>query len=86
MYNLNWAKKMKEGEDLMDCVKLLSKNNYHSEVIKEILKWYDCTEKKGIASFQGPKKTYKKRKIPNRQQVVASIKLSSFYSPVPLGN
>ena len=42
---------MKEGEDLKHCVKLLSKNNYSSEVIKEILKWYDYTDKKGIASF-----------------------------------
>jgi hypothetical protein len=42
---------MKEGEDLKACVKLLSKNQYSSDVIKEILKWYDYTEKKGVASF-----------------------------------
>ena len=42
---------MKEVKNLKDCDKLLSKNNYSSEVIKEILKWYDYTDKKGIASF-----------------------------------
>jgi hypothetical protein len=35
--------------------------------------------------FKIPKKTYKKENLPNRQQVVASIKLSSSFSPVPLG-
>ncbi len=48
---LIWVKKMKEAEDLKDCEKLLSKNKYSSEVIKEILKWYDYRDKKGVASF-----------------------------------
>jgi len=42
---------MKELKNLNDCEKLLSKNNYSSKAVKEILKWYDYTEKKGIASF-----------------------------------
>jgi len=42
---------MKEVENLNDCGKLLSKNKYSSDVIKEILKWYDYGEKKGVASF-----------------------------------
>jgi len=42
---------MKEVKDLNDCEKLLSKNDYSSEVIKEILKWYDYDEKKGVASY-----------------------------------
>jgi len=45
------VKKMKEVENLNDCEKLLSKNKYSSEVIKEILKWYDYQDKKGVASF-----------------------------------
>ena len=43
--------KMKEDENLNDCEKLLSKNKYSSETVKEILKWYDYIEKKGVASF-----------------------------------
>jgi len=42
---------MKEAKDLNDCEKLLSKNKYSSEVIKEILKWYDYGDKKGVASY-----------------------------------
>jgi len=42
---------MKEVKNLNDCKKLLSKNNYSSEAIQNILKWYDYTEKKGVASF-----------------------------------
>ena len=44
-------KKMKEVENLNDCEKLLSKNKYSSEIIKEILKWYDYNDKKGVPSF-----------------------------------
>jgi len=32
---------MKEVKDIKECEKLLSKNDYSSEVINEILKWYD---------------------------------------------
>jgi len=42
---------MKEVENLNDCGKLLSKNKYSSKVIKEILKWYDYSDNKGVASF-----------------------------------
>jgi hypothetical protein len=35
------VEKMNEINNLNDCEKLLSKNKYSSEVIKEILKWYD---------------------------------------------
>ena len=42
---------MKEVKDLNECGKLLSKNDYSSEVIAEILKWYDYRDKKGVASF-----------------------------------
>jgi len=42
---------MKEVENLNDCEKLLSENNYSSQVIKEILKWYDYSGKEGVASF-----------------------------------
>ncbi len=42
---------MKEVKDLKDFEKLLSENKYSSKVIKEILKWYDYRDKKGIASF-----------------------------------
>ena len=42
---------MSDLDNLIDCEKLLSKNNYSSKAVKEILKWYDYTEKKGIASF-----------------------------------
>jgi hypothetical protein len=42
---------MKEVKDIKECEKLLSKNNYSSEVIQKILKWYDYNEKKGVASF-----------------------------------
>jgi len=45
------VKKTKEVENLNDCKKLLSKNKHSSEVIKEILKWYDYRDKKGVASF-----------------------------------
>jgi len=45
------VKKMKEVNDLNDCEKLLSENKYSSEVIKEILKWYAYSHKKGVASF-----------------------------------
>ena len=45
------VKKMKEVENLNDCEKLLSKNKHSSEAIKEILKWYDYSDKKGVASF-----------------------------------
>jgi len=40
------VKKMKEVEDIKECKKLLSKNDYSSEVINEILKWYDYKGKK----------------------------------------
>ena len=42
---------MKEVENLNNCEELLSKNKYSSEAIKEILKWYDYRDKKGVASF-----------------------------------
>jgi hypothetical protein len=42
---------MKEVKDLTEFEKLLSENNYSSEAIKEILKWYDFHYKKDIASF-----------------------------------
>ena len=42
---------MKEMKDLNDVEKLLSENKYSSQVIKEILKWYDYSGKKGVASF-----------------------------------
>jgi len=42
---------MKEVKDLNDCEKLLSMNKYSSKVIKEIVKWYDYRDKKGVASF-----------------------------------
>ena len=42
---------MKELKNLNDCEKLLSKNNYSSKAVKEILKWYDYSNKKGVASF-----------------------------------
>ena len=42
---------MKEVKNLNDCEKLLSKYKYSSEAIQNILKWYDYSEKKGIASF-----------------------------------
>jgi len=42
---------MKEVKNLNDCEKLLSKNKYSSKAIQNILKWYDYSEKKGIASF-----------------------------------
>lgn len=42
---------MKELKDLNECERLLSKNNYSSKAVKEILKWYDYSKKKGIASF-----------------------------------
>ena len=44
---------MKEVKHLNDCEKLLAKNKYSSEVIKEILKWYDYSDRKGVASYQG---------------------------------
>jgi len=46
-----WMKKMKEIEDLKDIKKLLSKKKYSSEVIEEILIWYNHSEKKGVASY-----------------------------------
>jgi hypothetical protein len=45
------VKKTKEVKNLNDCEKLLSKNKYSSNVIKEIMKWYDYSNKKGIASY-----------------------------------
>ena len=42
---------MKEVKDIKECEKLLSKNDYSSEVINEVLKWYDYRGKKGVASF-----------------------------------
>jgi hypothetical protein len=42
---------MKEVKNLNDCEKLLSKKEYSSEVIKEILKWYDYSDKKGEVNF-----------------------------------
>jgi len=45
------VKKTKESKNLNDCEKLLSKNKYSSKAIKEILKWYDYRDKKGVASF-----------------------------------
>ena len=42
---------MKEVKNLNDCEELLYKNKYSSEVIKEILKWYDYRDKKSVASF-----------------------------------
>jgi len=45
------VKKAKEVENLKHCEKLLSKNKYSSEAVREIQKWYDYSEKKGIASF-----------------------------------
>ena len=42
---------MKEDKDHNEFGKLLSKNDYSSEVIEEILKWYDYGEKKGVASY-----------------------------------
>jgi hypothetical protein len=42
---------MKEVKDLTEFEKLLSEKNYSSEAIKEILKWYDFRDKKGVASF-----------------------------------
>jgi hypothetical protein len=42
---------MKEVKDLTEFEKLLSKNKYSSEAIKEILKWYDFCDKKGMVSF-----------------------------------
>jgi len=42
---------MKEIEDLKDIKKLLSKKKYSSEVIEEILIWYNHSEKKGVASY-----------------------------------
>lgn len=44
-------KKMKEVKDLKDIEKLLSKKKYSSEVIEEILRWYDYSAKKGEASY-----------------------------------
>ena len=42
---------MKEDKDIKECKKLLSKNDYSSKVIEEILKWYDYSENKGVASY-----------------------------------
>lgn len=42
---------MKEVRNLNDCRKLLSENKFSPEVIEEIIKWYDYSDKKGIASF-----------------------------------
>lgn len=43
---------MKEDNDIKECRKLLSENEYSPKIIEEILKWYDYREKKGIASYQ----------------------------------
>jgi hypothetical protein len=43
--------KMKEVNDFKDIEKLLSKNKYSSEAIKELLRWYDYSEKKGATSY-----------------------------------
>jgi hypothetical protein len=43
--------KTEEVKDLNDCARLLSRNKYSSEAIREILKWYDYSKKKGIASY-----------------------------------
>jgi hypothetical protein len=43
--------KTEELKNLDDCEKLLSKNKYSSETIREILKWYDYSKKKGVSSF-----------------------------------
>jgi hypothetical protein len=45
------VKRMREVNNLNECEKLLSKNNYSTQAIQEILKWYDYKEKKGVASF-----------------------------------
>ena len=45
------GKEMIYLENLNECERLLSKNNYSTKAVKEIIKWYDYTEKKGIASF-----------------------------------
>jgi hypothetical protein len=45
------VKKIKEVKDITKFEKLLSENNYSSKAIKEILKWYDFRDKKGVASF-----------------------------------
>lgn len=42
---------MKEVRNLNDCKKLLSENKFSIEVIEEIIKWYDYSDKKGVASF-----------------------------------
>jgi len=42
---------MKEDNDIKECGKLLSKNEYSTKVIEEILKWYDYREKQGVASY-----------------------------------
>ncbi|MEJ2271186.1 MAG: hypothetical protein P8X91_01590 [Candidatus Bathyarchaeota archaeon] len=42
---------MKEVDNLNDCKRLLSENNFSSDAIEEILKWNDYSDKKGVASF-----------------------------------
>jgi hypothetical protein len=44
-------REVKELGNLIDFKKLLSKNKISSRAAKEILKWYDYHEKKGVASF-----------------------------------
>jgi hypothetical protein len=45
------VKIMKEDNNIKECRKLLSENEYSPKIIEEILKWYDYREKKGIASY-----------------------------------
>jgi len=45
------VEKTEELKNLDDCKKLLSKNKHSSKAIQEILKWYDYSKKKGVASY-----------------------------------
>jgi hypothetical protein len=45
------VKKLKEVKNVKNFEKLLSEKKYSSEAIKEILKWYDYSDKKGVASY-----------------------------------
>jgi hypothetical protein len=48
---MKWVGKMEKLKNLDDCEKLLLKNKYSPNVIQEILKWYDYSKKKGVASY-----------------------------------